>query len=292
MSVDALQEKIRKLKNPSMVDLTLLPEELPPFMMGEDVPVTQAYGQFCRELLQGLKGIVPAVRFSFDLFAMMGTEGLELMYSLLPEARRMGFYVLLDGPDMTHIRGAKMAAYELGGQHEKLGFDGLILSPYIGSDVVKPFEQYCRQQGLDLFFAVRTANKSALEMQDLLTGSRHVYTAAADILNRYGEGILERSGYSRIGLLVSAGAGPVLTELRSKYKRMFLLVDGLDTPSGNAKNASLAFDRLGHGAVVCAADSVTRAWIEGEGDGLDYVQQAVEAAHRLQKKLTRYVEIV
>ena len=48
MSVDVLQEKIRKLKNPSVVDMTLLPEELPPFMVVEDASVSEAYGVFCR----------------------------------------------------------------------------------------------------------------------------------------------------------------------------------------------------------------------------------------------------
>lgn len=276
--MDVLQEKIRKVKNPSMVELTLLPQQLPQGV---------SYGEFCREMLAALKGIVPAVRFSFDHFAL--TDDLALLKQLLQEAREAGYFVALDGPQVLSATAAEFAAQKLA---QDYGYDALILSPYIGSDGMKPFVQLCKDQGKMLFFAVRTANKSALELQDLLTGSRHVYTAAADVLTRFAEGVLDRSGYSRIGLLASAGSATSLMELRSKYKRLFMLVDGLDTPSGNAKNASLAFDRLGHGAVVCAGTGITCAWQEAQTDGSDYIQQAVAAAQRMQKNLLRYFDIV
>lgn len=282
MSVDVLQEKIRKLKNPSMVDLAVLPQQLPGCVDGD-------YVAFCRQMLGALKGIVPAVRFSFDRFALMDGDGLSQLDALMREASRDGFYVVLDAPQAMTVAGAEYAAKRLAQLYR---FDALVLSPYIGSDGVKPFVTLCKEQGKALFFAVRTPNKSAMELQDLLTGSRHVYTAAADMLNRYAEGILDRSGYSRIGLLASAGASTSLMELRSKYKRFFLLVDGLDTPSGNAKNASLAFDRLGHGAVVCASTGITCAWQEAQTDGSDFTAQAVAAAQRMQKNLSRYFDIV
>ena len=77
-----------------------------------------------------------------------------------------------------------------------------------------------------------------------------------------------------------------------RYKYVFLLVDGLDYPSGNAKNCGFAFDRLGHGAAVCVGPSVTAAWKETESDGQDYVEQAVQAAERIKKNLSRYVTIL
>lgn len=285
MAMDVLQEKIRKLKNPSMVELTLLPRQLPACVREAGDELT-AYTVFCREMLEALKGIVPAVRFSYDHFALMG--GLEKLEELLETAGQSGYYVALDGPQTLSVATAELAAERLAALH----FDGLILSPYIGSDGVKPFMPLCKERGKDLFFAVRTANKSALELQDLLTGSRHVYAAAADVLGRYADGVLERSGYSRIGLLASCGAASALMELRRKYSRFFLLADGLDTPGGNAKNASMAFDRVGHGAVVCAGSGITCAWQEAETDGTDYIDQAVAAARRMQKNLTRYVDVM
>ena len=72
MSVDILQEKIRKLKNPSMLELALPLSDLPP-QFSQDAA---GYGAFCRELLTGLKDTIPAVRVSFAAFALLGREGL------------------------------------------------------------------------------------------------------------------------------------------------------------------------------------------------------------------------
>ena len=67
MSVDVLQEKIRKTKNPSVLDLNLSMADLP----AQFEKTGEGYGAFCRELLDGLKGMVPGVRVSFSSFAQL-----------------------------------------------------------------------------------------------------------------------------------------------------------------------------------------------------------------------------
>ena len=49
MSIDILQEKIRKLKNPSVVELLLPLPDLPPRYAHD----AKGYGEFCRDLLGG-----------------------------------------------------------------------------------------------------------------------------------------------------------------------------------------------------------------------------------------------
>lgn len=291
MSIDILQDKIRKRKNPSVIDFAVQWENLPPHLLEQEESKLNAYGRFCRELMDALKQTVPAVRFSFDAFALLGGEGLTLLQQLLQEAGEMGYYVLLDGPQILSPWAADRAAETLLGSGD-YACDGLLISPYIGSDSMKPFLPLCKDKEKDLFVVVRSPNKSALELQDLLTGSRHVYGAAAEIVNRMGEQILGKCGYSRICAAASAGSPDGLRNLRMKHNRMFLLVDGLDYPSGNAKNCSYAFDRFGHGAAVCAGPSVTAAWMEEESDGQNYVELALQAAERMRKNLTRYVTIL
>ena len=111
-------------------------------------------------------------------------------------------------------------------------------------------------------------------------------------MNRFGESIFTKCNYSRICAVSSAGAPDSLRNLRAQYKHMFLLVDGLDYPSGNYKNCSNAFDRFGYGAVVSAGPSVTCAWMDADSDGSDYRDQALQAADRMKKNLQRYVTIL
>ncbi len=290
MSVDLLQEKIRKLKNPSMVDFSVKQELLPAHLVEEEGSFLRGYLRFCRELLEELKEFVPAVRFPFGVFALMGAEGLDGLSRLLTQAKELGYYVVLDAPDIYAPWGAEAVAQGIFGENRYL-CDALIVSPYIGSDAVKPFLPYCKVDKA-VFLLARSANKTAVELQDLMTGSRLVHGAAVELSTRHGVGVIGKCGYSNVGALLSAGNADSLRTLRQKHNRTFFLVDGLDYPSGNAKNCSHAFDRFGFGAVVCAGPSVTCAWKDGEGEGKDYLYLAKQAAERMKKNITRYITVL
>lgn len=292
MSVDTLQEKIRKMKNPSMLELGLAVSDLPPYLLSESPTDAAAYGRFCRELLEGLKGKVPAVRVSFSAFALLGSEGTAELTNTLQTAADLGYYVALEAPEILSTGAAKRTAQAIFSEKSLFPCDGLIVTGYLGSDIWKVFLPCCEQQKKDIFVIARTANKSAPELQDLLTGSRLVHMAAADHVNRYGGETVGKSGYTRVGVLAAASAAQSLKALRSKYPRLFLLLDGFDYPNANAKNCSYAFDQFGHGAAACAGTSITCAWQQTESDGSDFVDHALAAADRMRKNLTRYVTIL
>ena len=88
MSIDVLQEKIRKLKNPSVVDFFACQEHIPNHILDQEDTFIKAYGRFCTELLLALKDTVPAVRFSFDSFALLGVQGLELLSDITKTAKQ------------------------------------------------------------------------------------------------------------------------------------------------------------------------------------------------------------
>jgi len=292
MSIDKLQEKIRKLKNPSMVDFSVEMERIPPHILAQECNEILAYDRFCRELLDGLKGIVPAVRFSVGYFSLLGPDGLFLMSRMTEYAKKLDYYVLVDAPESLSKQGADAAVKSFFSAKCPWQFDGLTVSAYAGSDVLKPYVQATKSANKDLYVVLRTANKSAAELQDLLTGTRLVHMAAADIARRLGEPLVGRSGYSQVAGIGPASVADVLKKLRDRYKSLFLLIDGYDYPNANAKNCSYAFDKLGHGAIACAGTGITAAWDPEQSDGTDYVQCAVQAAERMKKNLTRYVTIL
>ncbi len=289
MSVDLLQDKIRKTKNPSVLQLSMAPSDLPPQMLEGETPAA-AYGRVCRELLEGLKGMVPAVRVSFASFALLGPEGLKQLTPVLKFADAQGYYVILDAPEILSPAMAAAAAEALLGKESVFPCDGLVISGYLGSDVIKPFLPYCKTGKKDVFVVTRTGNKSAPELQDLLAGSRVVHAAAADHVNRYGADTAGKFGYTRVGILAGASAADSLRSLRIKYPKLFLLVDGYDYSNANAKSCSHGFDKFGHGAAVCS--SLGTAWKQAESDGSDYLEYAKAAAERMKKNLTRYVSIL
>ncbi len=292
MSMDILQEKIRKTKNPTILELRISYSDIPPHILEEEATRGAACVRMCRELMASLKGTIPAVRISFSSFALMGHDGLYHLSETLKKARELGYYCLLDAPEILAPAAAQETADSIFGADSLYPCDGLVIPGYLGSDIIKPFLPYCQKGNKDVFVVTRTANKSAPEIQDLLAGSRIVHAAAADHVNRYGADTQGKFGYTRIGIMAAASAEESLRSLRSKYPKRFLLVDGYDYPNANAKNCSNAFDKFGHGAVICGGNRITSAWKSAGSDGKDYLEHAKAAAERMKKNLTRYTTIL
>ena len=211
---------------------------------------------------------------------------------VLKLAKDLGYYVTMDAPEILSGKMASAAAEGFLGEKSKFFCDALIIGGYLGSDAIKPFLPYCKKGKKDIFVAVRTGNKSAPELQDLLCGSRLVHTAAADHVNRYGGDTAGKYGYTQVGIMAGVTAAESIRSLRTKYPKLFMLLDGYDNPGGNAKNCSYAFDKFGHGAVVCAGSSIAQAWMQAESDGTDYTLHAQAAAERIKKNLGRYVSVL
>ena len=292
MSIDVLQEKIRKTKCPIMLELAASAAELPPNIVSESTDAAEAYARVCRELLDAMKGVVPAVRVSFSSFALLGAEGLTQLSSILKYAKKLGYYVTLDAPEILGVRAAQRTADILFTGDSPFPCDALVLLSYLGTDCVKPFLDFCKKDKKDIFVAIRTANRTAPELQDLLAGGRLVHIAAADLINRCADGLVEKCGYSPVGIMSAANAPDSLRTLRTKYPRLFLLVDGYSAVGANAKNCGYAFDKLGHGAIVCGGGSILRAWQQAESDGSDYIQQSQLCVERMKRNLSRYITIL
>ena len=285
MSVDTLQEKIRKTKNPTMLELYPDFDQLPP----KFEQTAAGYAQYAQALLTALKDTVPALRVSFGGFALLGAAGMEALAEVLNFAKKLGYYVALDAPELMNVRAAALTAEALLGKDSAFPCDGLIIGAYPGSDVVKPFLDYCKEGKKDIFVVARTANKSAPELQDLLAGGRLVHVAAADHVNRYGAETAGKFGYTRVGILAAASSSASLKELRGKYPKLFMILDGADYPNANAKNCANAFDKFGHGAVAVVGSSVTAAWKQ---EGADELEAALASVNRMKKNLNRYITIL
>lgn len=292
MSVDLLQKKIRKCKNPSVVDFTVTPDLIPAYVMEQEGDYISACHTYVKALLEGLAQIVPAVRFSMASYLRYGAQGAVLLQELLSFAADLGYYVILDVPETLSATAAEQSAAALCGPDAAWSFHAAVLSCGIGSDALKPYVQMLKSSGKAVFVVVRTGNPSASEFQDLMTGTRLSHMAVADMAGRLGQPLMEKCGYSSVGMLVSAAFVSSLKNIRSKNVASFLLLDGYDYPNCNAKNCSFAFDTFGHGAAACAGSSILGAWRDEDRQSDNYVEEAVRSADRMKRNLTRYVNIL
>ena len=291
MAINMLQDKIRKSKNPFVLDFGMRMEHIPVRIQEKTSGFLEAYEKYSAELLDALQEVVPAVRFSIPLFSLYGCEGLKALERLLNHSRKLGYYIFLDCTEQLNPQNTITASEMLFDEKCNWQFDGLVITSYTGSDGLRPYVSKVKESNKDLFVVARTANKSASEVQDLLSGSRHTHLAVAEMVNRFAEPLTARCGYSQVAIMAAASAPESLSALRRKFKNLFILLDGCDYPNANIKNCSFAFDDLGHGAIACAGLYVTAAWKE-DIEYLDYLSCACRAVDRLKKNFARYITIL
>ncbi len=282
MSMDSLKNKIRKLKNPSAVTIAPSLDMVPPSLMTENA--VEAMGSYCVQVLEALKGLVPAAKVSFGAFAIHGTEGMKQLEAVLNTADKLGYYVILDWQKLEDEVSANAAARALLNGWK---CDGIVVCGYAGSASVKPYILAADKNKQDVYVTVKTGGKSGSELQDLQTGGRVVYTAAADLVTRWGAKSADRCGYSRVAAMVAANHPNSIKALRQKYPQLFLLVDGLEASNANARNVSFAFDNVGGGALVCS--NLLNAWLEAPD--MDPVEAVVSEAQRMKRNILNYVMI-
>lgn len=292
MSIQILQEKIRTRKNPIVLSIEPAPNLIPPFLYEECDTLAQCYDRFCRGLLESLAGILPGVRFCLSSFLALGPDGFRILPPLMAYAKALDYYVILDGLPEGWSEVGQSLAESVFGSNAFYPADSVMLNGYCGSDSMSFWLPYCKGGGKSMFVLAKSPNRSSVEIQDLYLGGRLVHTAMADLIGHWGSDGKMAGGYTDVGAVVGAPYPESIRNLREKYTRMFLLVTGVDSSRASPKKCVPAFDRFGHGAAVCAGNSILGAWRAEGADGRDYPEKAKEAVQKLLKNLNRYMTIL
>lgn len=226
MSIAVLQEKIRARKTPLALVLSPETDKLSPKITKNftdlygpgDMAEAEALRYHGSQLIGQAAPLLPAVVLRAERYLRYGFMGMDVLANLVNIAKTQGLYAIVDA------RTSAPEVYTAGGIHA----DGVTVTPYPGSDVCRAAEDK------SVFAAVRTGNPSAPEIQNLMSGDRRLYLAAAEQMARHGAALMAETGYSLD-----------VKELRARAPKAFLLLLGCD-----GENALPAFDDYGRGALL------------------------------------------
>jgi orotidine-5'-phosphate decarboxylase len=137
---------------------------------------------------------------------------------------------------------------------------------------------------------VSTSNPSATEIQGLVADGRPIYRHVADLVARWGEGLIGRLGYSSLGAVAGGTRPEVLAELRQAYPATPLLVPGFGAQGAGPLDVARAFDGRGLGALVAASRSVIASFGDPEAAGPDWPRAVAEAAKFAKERIMKAVE--
>lgn len=307
MSIEILQEKIRKKKNPTVLGLDPRPEYIPQFIVDKNLEqygktpegMAAAYVEFCCGLMDALEPVVPAVKPQAACFEVLGHHGMKALETVAAYAKERGLYTIMDakrgdiGVSAESYARAYLGKTMIGDvAFSPFDCDSVTVNGYLGSDGITPFTEICKSDKKAIFLLVKTSNKSSREVQDLMAGDRLMYHVLADLAMRLSPDLIGPSGYSAIGAVVGATHPDVLKELRRKYDRLFFLVPGYGAQGGSASDVQHAFDRYGHGAVINASRSLMCAWKKTGKDGVDYAAASRKAAEEMRNEISTYVQVM
>lgn len=223
-----------------------------------------AYEQFCRQVIDVVAPIVPAVKPQVAFFEECGAAGMLALERVIAHARQAGLLVIADAKrgDIGSTAEAYAAAWLAGEDPHAAPFaaDALTINPYLGPDTLQPFIDTAHQRGAGLYVLVRTSNPESGVFQELVADGRHVYQHIAAEVERLSTAIRGDSRYGFVGAVVGATYPEELTQLRGQLPAAPLLVPGYGAQGGTAADVAAAFDADGLGALINSSRGVIFAY--------------------------------
>lgn len=285
---DRLAAAVRRCGNPVLVGLDPRAENLPSGFLSQPssddwAKIAAAYGQFCREVIDVVASLVPAVKPQAAFFEQLGPPGMAVLGEVIRYAGQQGLLVILDGK--RNDIGSTATAYAQGmlgaGGQSPWGADAITVSPYLGDDSLQPFVDVAVQRSAGVFILVKTSNPGGKMLQDLVADGRPVYRHVAVHVEQLAAKNAGACGYGAVGAVVGATYPAQLAELRAQMPHTWFLVPGFGSQGGTARDVAAAFDPQGCGAIVNNSRGIIFANTikpYSERFGAAQWQQAVEAA--------------
>ena len=307
MSFDVLQEKIIRMKNPTVVGLDPKPEYVPEHIrkasyeqFGETLEgAADAIFQFNKGLIDALCDVVPAVKPQSAYYERLGWHGMAALEKTIRYAHEKGMYVIADikrgdiGSTAEAYADAWLGVTKVG-EAFCGGFnaDCVTLNGYMGSDSIKPFLEAAKGEDKCAFVLVKTSNPGSGELQDLkIADGRTIYEAMGELNESIAAGTQGKYGFTMAGAVTGATYPEQIQDLRARLPHTFFLVPGYGAQGGTAEDVKYAFNEKGHGAIVNSSRGIMCAWKKTGGDGHDFQEAARNAAIAMKEDIARFVTI-
>ena len=282
---DRLIQAIIDKQTPLVVGLDPRVERLPATLRPDSKSsdkLAAAFEKFCREVIDAVEGLVPAVKPQAAFFELLGPAGSQALFNVVRYAQQKKLIVIMDakrgdiGSTAEAYASAFLGESPLGGWAS----DCLTVNPYLGDDSLTPFVDRCRATDSGIFVLVRTSNPGGQMLQELVVDGRKIYSIVGQHVQQLASLDPGKFGYGSVGAVVGATHPQQLSELRKEMPNAIFLVPGIGAQGATAQDIAGAFDEHGHGACINSSRAIIFAHENPEfADAADW-QTAVEKSAR------------
>lgn len=272
---EELRRAVLETGAPCVVGLDPRPDLLPRELCRGSGGILRALSDFHRFVLDEAAGKVPCVKPQSAFFEALGPVGAGLFASTCQEAQERGLLVI--GDVKRGDIGSTAQAYA---QAHFPCCDALTINPYLGSDGVKPFLDWCRREGRGVFVLVRTSNPGN-EFQCLKTEKGTLAEAVAEAVTAWSadpELARDDAGlYGPVGAVVGATHPAEIPRFRELLPHSWLLLPGYGAQGAKAADLRAAFDPNGLGALVNSSRGITACFDPGDPGWRAALRRALDA---------------
>ena len=274
--LDDLRERAKAVKSIVCMGMDPIVEKIP--IKGEPRQIIEEfYLDILKEMNQ--RDSYPAViKPNIAYFEQYGFDGLNALKTIITQYKSSGIPVLLDAK--RGDIGKTSTAYAKS-VFEFWNSDAVTIAPYMGSDSVGPFIEWC-EKGKGVYILCRTSNKGAVDLQDLKVDGVSVYMKLAEnIIEWYKPGV---------GAVVGAIYLQELEEISKFFveskKEIPLLIPGVGSQGGGAGEVVDVLKKTKNDILIHRINSssgINYAYMKS--DTSDYSKAAVDALDTLNKEI-------
>lgn len=278
MISDKIIDIINKKQNMGVVGLDPRHEMLPEFLKtGEKA---RDILEFNKIIIDSIKDIVGIVKPQAAFYEQLGIEGIKALYETIDYAKNNGLIVILDAK--RNDIGSTAKAYAESYLNPMSNVDLLTVTPYLGTDGIRPFTEKCNEKGI--FVLVKTSNPSSGEFQDRVCEGKKMYEIVAEKVNELAGEYVGEKGYSSVGAVVGATYPEEAKRLRKIMPKSIFLVPGYGKQGGTADDAMPCFNDDGYGAIVNSSRGVIFSFKEGPTE-VEFRESVKNAALKMKQDI-------
>jgi orotidine-5'-phosphate decarboxylase len=272
MTADQLFEQIRNKRSFLCVGLDSDMTKIPRFLMEHEYPIFE----FNRRIIDATADFSIAYKPNLAFYEVLGTAGwinLEMTVN----------YIRKNYPDIFIIADAKRG--DIGNTSkmyaqaffEKMDFDAITVSPYMGSDSVSPFLGYPNKWVIVLAL---TSNSGAGDFQQIIDSAKNVHLF---------ERVLQKSqkwgNEYNMMYVVGATRAEMLTNVRDIVPNHFLLIPGVGAQGGSLTDVA----KYGFNSTCGLIVNSSRAIIYADATN-EFANVAREKAIDVQQEMSNLLE--
>ncbi len=274
--VDDLMEIAKDVKSIVCMGMDPVIEKIP--IKGDP---RQVIKEFYLDILKEMnkRDLYPAIiKPNIAYFEQYGFDGLNALKTIISQYKSSGIPTLLDAK--RGDIGKTSTAYAKS-VFEFWDSDAVTIAPYMGSDSVVPFIEWCEERK-GVYILCRTSNKGAVDLQDLKVDGVPVYMKLAENIVKW-----HKPG---VGAVVGATYLEELEEISRFFveskKRVPLLIPGVGSQGGSAGEVVEVLKKTNNDILIHRINSssgINYAYIEKNTS--DYATAAVDALETLNQEI-------